>query len=92
MPIINDDHFLSYCAAIVTLSSIIGAPFWGYIGDSKGFKNSFLMIIVFNTIVKIGGIYCDSKLSLTLLFMFLGANDRGLLTVIGPGLVGMFGI
>jgi hypothetical protein len=29
---------------------------------------------------------------LALLFFFLGVNDKGMLTIIGPGLIGMFGI
>ena len=92
MPIINDDHFLSFCSAIVTVSSIFGAPFWGYLGDLKGFKNTLLMLILVNTCAKIFGVYSDEKWSLVLLLVFLGSNDRGLLALIGPGLVGMFGI
>ena len=92
MPIINDDHFLSYCSVIVTLSSAIGAPFWGFIGDSKGFKNTLLLILIFDLFVKIFGLYSDEKWSLVILFLLLGSNDRGLLAVIGPGLVSMFGI
>ena len=92
MPIINDDHFLSYCSVIVTLSSAIGAPFWGFIGDSKGFKNTLLMILIFDFFVKIFGLFSDEKWSLVILFLLLGSNDRGLLTVLGPGLVSMFGI
>jgi len=92
MPIVNDDHFLSYCQAFVTVSAVIGAPFWGYIGDSQGFKLSLLLICILDTFVKLFGIYSIEKWSLALLFLLLGANDRGLLTIIGPGLIGMFGI
>jgi MFS family permease len=92
MPIINDDHFLSYCAAVVTASAFIGAPFWGALGDSKGFKNTLLMIAIADTCVKFFGIYSVSKWSLVILFLLLGANDRGLLTIVGPGLIGMFGV
>lgn len=92
MPIINDDHFLSYCAAIVTISAVIGAPFWGYLGDRKGFRYTLFLITIIDTIVKILGIHSNTKFSLALLFLLLGANDRGLLTIVGPGLIGMFGI
>lgn len=92
MPIINDDHFLSFCSVIVTISAIVGAPLWGYLGDIKGFKTTLLLIVIADTFVKLFGVYSGTRWSLALLFFFLGANDRGLLTVIGPGLVGMFGI
>ena len=92
MPIINDDHFLSYCAAIVTVSAVIGAPFWGYLGDLRGFRVTLLLITIVDTIVKLLGVHSNEKWSLALLFLMLGANDRGLLTIVGPGLIGMFGI
>jgi hypothetical protein len=47
---------------------------------------------VFDSIVKIFGVFAMDKWSLALLFFMLGANDKGLLTIIGPGLVGMFGV
>lgn len=59
MPIINDDHFLSYCSAIVTISAVLGAPLWGYLGDIRGFKTSLLLIVIFDTFVKLFGIYSD---------------------------------
>ena len=59
MPIINDDHFLSYCSAIITASAIIGAPLWGYIGDIKGFKPTLMALVIFDTIVKYLGVYCN---------------------------------
>lgn len=92
MPIINDDHFLSYCSALVTVSAVIGAPFWGYLGDIKGFKTTFLLIAIVDSFVKVFGIISHERWSLALLFLLLGANDRGLLTVVGPGLISMFGI
>ena len=91
MPIINDDHFLSYCIALVTVSAVV-APFWGELCDSKGFKTTLLVVTLFDSLTKVFGIYCDQKWSLCLLFFLLGANDKGLLTIIGPGLVGMFGV
>jgi len=91
MPIINDDHFLSYCIALVTISAVV-APFWGQFCDTKGFKTTLLWLTIFDSIVKIFGLFCTEKWSLGLLFFLLGANDKGLLTIIGPGLVGMFGV
>ena len=91
MPIINDDHFLSYCVALVTVSAVT-SPFWGYLCDSNGFRTTLLLVTAFDSFVKIFGIYCDQKLSLAVLFFLLGSNDKGLLTIIGPGMVGMFGV
>jgi MFS family permease len=92
MPIINDDHFLSYCSALVTVSAVVGAPFWGYIGDLKGFKFSLLMLVITDSVIKLFGIFCVEKWNLALLFFLLGVNDKGMITIIGPGLIGMFGI
>ena len=92
MEYINDDHFLSYCSALVTVSALVGAPFWGYIGDLKGFKFSLMMLVIFDSFVKLFGIFCFEKWNLALLFFLLGVNDKGMLTIIGPGLIGMFGI
>lgn len=33
MPIVNDDHFLAFCMVLYTVVGIIGAMFWGYVGD-----------------------------------------------------------
>ena len=57
MPIINDDHFLSFCSALVTTSAVIGAPFWGSVGDAKGFKTTLLILTAFDTLVKIFGLF-----------------------------------
>jgi len=59
MPIINDDHFLSYCAALVTVSAVVGAPLWGYIGDIKGFKFTLMVLVLLDCFVKLFGIYCS---------------------------------
>jgi hypothetical protein len=58
MPIINDDYFLSICAALVTVSTVVGAPLWGYIGDIKGFKFSLMVLVLADCLVKLFGIYC----------------------------------
>ena len=58
MPLINDDHFLSYCSALVTASAVVGAPLWGHIADSKGFKTTLFILVCFDTVVKFIGIFC----------------------------------
>jgi MFS family permease len=59
MPIINDDHYLTYCSVIVTVSSIFGAPFWGAMGDKKGFKTTLLIAVICDFISKIIGLFCQ---------------------------------
>jgi DHA1 family multidrug resistance protein-like MFS transporter len=92
MPIINDDHFLASCAIVVTLSAIIGAPFWGYMGDSIGFKKTLLIILISDILCKIFGIFCSEKWNIIMLYSMLSFNDKGILTIIGPGLIEMFGL
>jgi len=59
MPIINDDHYLAYCSVLVTVSAIIGAPFWGAMGDKKGFKTTLLIVVVCDLVSKIIGLFCQ---------------------------------
>lgn len=87
MPILNDDHFLVYCSVLLTVSAIFGAPFWGYIGDKKGFKFTLLLILFFDISIKILGIFCQKKWNLMILYFVLGFNDKGILTIVGPGLI-----
>lgn len=92
MPILNDDHFLAFCSVILTVSAIFGAPFWGYIGDKKGFKTTLLLVLMVDCVVKILGVFCQRKWNLVMLYFMLGFNDKGILTIIGPGLIEIFGL
>ncbi len=86
MPVINDDYFLAYCLIINTVASMIGAPFWGYFGDIKGFSFTLVVITVCDTLIKFYGIFVTSKWGLVSLFFILGFVDKGMLTIVGPGL------
>lgn len=92
MPIINDDHFLAMCSIILTVSAVFGAPFWGHFGDKKGFKFTLLLVLAFDLTTKILGLFCQDKWNLIVLFFALGFNDKGILTIIGPGLIEIFGL
>lgn len=92
MPIVNDDHYLATCAIVVTVAAIVAAPFWGYIGDLKGFKTTLLIIILADIASKVVGIFCTEKWNIILLYFLLSFNDKGILTIIGPGLIEMFGL
>lgn len=92
LPIINDDHFLGYCSIIGTVAGMLGAGFWGFLGDKYGFKMIFVQIAFFDFIVKFFGIWVSEKAGLVGLFFMLGFNDKGFITIIGPGLVEIFGL
>ena len=92
MPILNDDHFLAFCSVILTVSAIFGAPFWGYIGDKKGFKTTLLLVLMVDCVAKVLGVFCQRKWNLVMLYFVLGFNDKGILTIIGPGLIEIFGL
>jgi hypothetical protein len=86
MPVINDDYFLAYCLIINTVASMIGAPFWGYFGDIKGFSSTLVAITICDTLIKLYGIFVSSRFGLGFLFFILGFVDKGMLTIVGPGL------
>jgi MFS family permease len=92
MPIINDDHFLAFCSILITISAIIAGPFWGKVGDHYGFKLTLIIIIALDICCKIFGLFCNQRWSLAFLYFMLGFNDKGVLTLMGPGLIEMFGL
>ena len=92
MPIINDDHYLAFCSVVLTISAICGGPFWGHIGDKMGFKKTLLVVLLVDISCKVLGLFCTEKYNLFLLYFFLGFNDKGILTIIGPGLIDIFGL
>lgn len=44
MPVVADDHFLSYASMICSIVSICGAFFWGFLGDYKGIYFTVLLL------------------------------------------------
>lgn len=92
MPIVNDDRFLVYCAMIGTAVSIFGAFIWGYVGDKYGFLSSLFVFTVIDCVIKIYGTFAVTKPTIMILFILIGCTDKAMLTIMGPGLVKMFGI
>jgi hypothetical protein len=43
-------------------------------------------------LIKIYGKFATTKISLMMLFIFIGLVDKAIVTVMGPGLVKIFGI
>lgn len=87
MPIINNDHFLVYCAIISYAVAIFGAFFWGFLGDKKGIHTSLLIFTVLDLIIKIYGCFANTQFSILIMFILLGLSDKGMMTMMGPGLV-----
>ena len=87
MPIINDDGYLAMCSVVLTISGMIGAPFWGIFADRFGFKKTLLFVCVTDVITKIIGLFCTQKWNIVIMYFMIGFNDRGIITIIGPGLI-----
>lgn len=87
MPIVNDDRFLAMCAIILTISAIFGAPFWGLLADNFGFKKTLFIVCVVDIICKFFGIFCNQKWSIAVMYFLAGFTDKGVMTIIGPGLI-----
>ncbi|EAS05631.2 MFS transporter (macronuclear) [Tetrahymena thermophila SB210] len=90
---INDDHFLTYIITFSTLISSISNIGWGYLVDKYNFKLVYLRLIL---VILAAGflfpIFSDSKIGFYIFFQILSASERGLYTIIGPGLVKIFGM
>jgi MFS family permease len=87
MPIINDDGYLAMCAVILTIAGMIGAPFWGIVADRKGFKKTLLLVCLVDLATKSIGLFCSQKWNIVIMYFMIGFNDRGIITIIGPGLI-----
>lgn len=87
MPLVNDDHFLGLCMVGNTVAAMFGAPLWGHLADANGFKIIFIIIAVIDTLTKLFGLFAESKMSIALLLILLGFVDKGMVTIVGPGLV-----
>ena len=92
MPIVQDDYFIVECLVVSTVISIGGAFFWGYLGDKYGFFSTLFAFTFIDLVIKVFGCFSVSKLGILLLFCGIGLVDKAMLTIMGPGLVEIFGI
>lgn len=87
MPLINDDHFLSYLAMLGTFVGMFGAFIWGFLGDHKGV---IWAILVLNILDFFGKIFCDfavTKPTILIMVIIIGLISRSMTTLAGPGFV-----
>ena len=89
---IQDDHFLGYCVMIGTIISTGGSFIWGYLGDKRGFHESLLLFTLLDCLIKIYSCFAETKMLVLIMFVLLGITDKGMLILMGPGLVSVFGI
>ena len=92
MSIVDDDHFLAYSTMVGVFVSTFGAFIWGYLGDHKGFSLALLIFAIMDCAVKLFGCFAKTKVTIMIMFILLGITDKGMLTLMGPGLVSLFGI
>lgn len=92
MPILHDDQFIVYCSIACMISSILGAFVWGYMADSRGFYLTLLILTFLDLIAKIYGGFAVTKPTVLIFFIAIGFVDKAMLTIMGPGLVKIFGI
>jgi MFS family permease len=92
MPIINDDAYLAMCSITLTIAGMLGAPFWGTLADRLGFKKTLLLVCLTDFVTKCLGLACTAKWNIVVMYFLIGFNDRGIITIIGPGLIEIFGL
>ncbi|EGR30235.1 major facilitator superfamily protein, putative [Ichthyophthirius multifiliis] len=90
---INDDHFLTYLISITTIVSSLSNILWGYLVDRYQFRSVYIFLIC---IILISGfifpIISSNIFGFSIIYQILGSTERGLYTIIGPGLVQIYGI
>lgn len=92
MPIINDDHFLSYCIMLCSLVAIGGAFIWGCLGDMKGIAFTTLVLSILDIGSKIFGDFAITKPMIVIMVILIGLISKSMTTLAGPGFVEYFGL
>jgi MFS family permease len=71
---------------------MIGTFAWGHIGDVYGIKSTILIYTILDIIVKLFIFFVNSKPVFLIYYCLLGLLDKALVTIVGPGLVEMYGL
>lgn len=87
MPIINDDHFLSYCSMICSIVAIFGAFFWGFLGDLKGVAFTILILSILDFGTKFYCGFAVTKPTIVGMIVLIGLISKSMTTLAGPGFV-----
>lgn len=92
MPIVNDDHFLSYATMLCSLVAIGGAFIWGCLGDMKGIAFTILILSFLDFGSKIFGNFAMNKPTILVMVILVGLISKSMTTLAGPGFVEYFGL
>lgn len=87
MPLVNDDHFLSYCSMLCSVVAIFGAFFWGFMGDMKGVAFTILLLSVLDFGSKIYSDFAITKPMIIGMVILIGLISKSMTTLAGPGFV-----
>lgn len=72
LPLIEDDHFLTYCVVILAVVGVCSAYAWGYICDKKGIGFCMLLLVILDTTLKIFSLFANNKVMLVFLMILVG--------------------
>jgi hypothetical protein len=92
MPVINDDHFLSYASMVCSVVSIAGAFFWGCIADMKGIYFTIIVLSILDLGGKIFSDFAENKPTIIMMMVLIGLISKSMITIAGPGFVEIFGL
>ncbi len=87
MPVVTDDHFLSYSIMLCSLVSIVGAFFWGCLGDIKGVAFTILILSILDFGSKLFSDFALSKPTIIIMVILVGLISKSMTTLAGPGFV-----
>lgn len=91
LPIVNDDHFLSYVSVLCNVVSIAGAFFWGWLGDKRGTAFSILVLCIADFGTKLFGNFAMEKSTILVMMVLIGCLSKAIATLAGPGFAEYFG-
>lgn len=92
MKILNDDFLATWLYIINLIVGGFGRFFWGYLVDKFPFKN---IIITLNILAIITGLtlpFMINQTSFAIFYLSCSFFDGGVMSVIGPGLLHIFGL
>lgn len=87
MPVVTDDHFLSYSIMLCSIVSIVGAFLWGCLGDLKGVAFTILILSILDFGSKLFSDFALSKPTIIIMVILVGLISKSMTTLAGPGFV-----
>lgn len=72
LPLINDDHFLTYLLVGFSIISMSATFFWGHYADKHGIGQTILLVGLLDGIVKLLIFLAHGKILMAIFFILLG--------------------